>query len=301
MSWVRTVPAALQTALDTRATTLCMGLLITPVSGAPFGLASLNRDVNYNDGDGSVKYVSRYGFDPSAVQFTAGTGVDNAEASVLFGVPDSLNAFGITEEMIDSGYLDDARYILYLLDWSNLTTGNHAEIESGKLGDIWKVRGAARVETRSRTQQLSQRVVCETGSVTCRATFGDATTGCGFDAAGSWISGAITGVTEVDRVFTDSALAQADGYFQPGHIEWLTGDNAGRTYEVEQFDSGGIITLAHPTYYDVQAGDTFQIRKQCPKTKAACVAFGQILNFRGEPDTPEADSRSNQTPKALKK
>lgn len=299
MTWGRNVPAALQAKLDSRTTTLCMLLRITPVSGDAFGLSSTNVDVDYDDGNGTITYVSQAGFDPSAVAFTSGTGVDNSEAGILFGTADSL-VLGITEEMVDSGYLDEARYILYLIDYLDHPSGEHVEVASGKVGDIMKRRNAARVECRSRTQQLAQKGVCETGSITCRATFGDATTGCGFDISTTWVSGTVTFVHETDRQF-DTDLTDPVNTYAPGLVEWLTGDNTGRSYEVESYDATGIVTLAHPVYYDVQSGDTFRIRKECPKTRAACVAFGQILNFRGEPDTPEAESRSNQTPRTLHK
>lgn len=301
MTWKRYVHPDLLAHLQSRQTTCCELLKIIPVDGPTFGVASLDQNVTYDDGDGEIVYNAHYGFDGSAIAYSADNGIDNAEAKVLFGVQDTLNQFGITLDMVNSGYLDNATYVRYLVNYEDLGVGKHAELMSGPLGTIRIQQGRAGLcELRTRSQLLAQTAVCEVGSKSCRATFGDATTGCYYDVAPEWIAGTVTSVQEVDRQFTDSSLAQLSGYFYPGLVHWLTGDNAGKTIEIEQFDSGGIVTLAHPTYYAIQAGDTFEIRRDCAKDKPACIGFGQIKSMRAEPDTPEGDSRGNQAPRQLR-
>jgi len=291
----REISIALQSHLDTRVTTYTRLLKIMPVNGDPFGLTTLDVDVAYDDGygDGSTTYIAARGFNESALVANEGQGVDNAEAEIL--IADSAD-FGITRDQINSGYLDDARYRLYLVNYEDLSQG-HTIIGGGPIGEIVTSDGLLGVmETRSWSQLAKQKSVILPTSLTCHATFGDATTGC--YASVSWsATKTITGVgSESDRQFTASGLAGASGLYDFGLVEVMTGANAGKRIEVEGFTSGGIVSLAHPAPFAFANGDTFRIRQDCAKTFAACKAKGQTLNFRGLPHLPVADGDGLQTP-----
>ena len=142
-------------------------------------------------------------------------------------------------------------------------------------------------------------------SLSCRNTFGKNKNGvgCFADAEALWVEFEVTSVIESDRVFASSDLGQAADYFFPGIVEWVTGDNAGRKVEVEAF-AAGQVTLAHLTRALIQVGDTGRIRPDCTKIKAGprgCIAYGQMANMDAEADIPQAEARTNQTPRALKK
>ena len=285
----RSIPAALQSHLDTRVTTYTYLLKIMPVGGAAFGLARLDQDVTYL----TVTYKAARGFNESASAANEGQGVDNAEAEIL--IADS-SALGITVAQINSGYLDDAGWIMYLVNYADLTQG-HAVIGSGRVGEIRSMDGLlGAVELRSWSQLAKQKSVLWPTSITCLATFGDSTTGCG--AALTWsATQTVTSLgTETDRQFTASGLSGATSFYDHGLVQWLTGNNAGKSIEVELFTTGGIVGLAHPAPFAVQVGDTFKIRQDCAKTFAACKVYGQALNFRGLPHLPVADGDSLQTP-----
>jgi uncharacterized phage protein (TIGR02218 family) len=104
------------------------------------------------------------------------------------------------------------------------------------------------------------------------------------------------GVTmEWDGVIT--LPAPADAYFVPGIVEWLTGVNAGRQNEIEEYVSATRqITLAIPAHDDIAPGDTFRIRRDCDKSKAMCIAYGNLLRMRAEPELPRADGADLQSP-----
>lgn len=307
-AWLRYVHPELQASLDGRRTSLCRVLRIKPRNGPAFGIASLNRMVAYNDGNGVVEYCARYGFDPSAIEATANTSIDNAEVSALLGVPDSYDAWGITEEMIETGYLDGASFIQYLIDYENAGTGKHAELHSGKLGQIRLPRtGVCIVECRDRMQQLAQRSMCVRDSITCRNIFGQNKNGvgCFADAEALWVPFTVTNIVEADLEFASTDLTAADDTYFPGKVEWLTGDNVGRAQEVHSFLSVGgvgVVTLAHTTRSFIQLGDTGRIRPDCTKIRdgdRGCKFYGQIKNYDGELDTPEAESRMTQSPKGI--
>lgn len=286
----RSIPIALQSALDTSATTLTQLLRIAPANGAAFGLCLTNTDITYNDGDGSITYKSLYGFDDGAYQSSAGREVDNAEAKVLFAPSSGL---GLTEAQVRAGYLDGARFRILLVDYSNLA-GGHAILEWGFVGQIRSADGlSAMVELRGAQQMGRQKSVCERGSKTCRATFGDATTGCGFDLTGVGGSSTVAAPgSEADRVFTTLATIPV-----PGLVTFTSGANAGLSFEVEAYDAGEV-SLMFPTPYPIASSDAFDWREDCDKTFATCKVKGQHLNFRGEPYRPEAIGDALQFPGA---
>lgn len=285
----RTIPVALQSAFDTRATTLTQLLRIAPVNGPAFGLCLTNADLAYNDGEGSITYRSLYGFDDSAHQTSAGREVDNAEAKILFAPSAGL---GITEAQARAGYLDGARFRVLLVDYETLS--GHAVIDWGFVGQLRATDGLSFIaELRGAQQMTRQKSVCERGSKTCRATFGNAATGCGYNLAGVGGSSTVSTVgAEADRVFTTAATLPV-----PGLVTFTSGPNAGLSFEVESF-AGGTAGLMFPAPYAMTAGDAFNWRPDCDKRFATCKAYGQALNFRGEPHRPEAIGDMLQFPGA---
>lgn len=292
----RAISIALQAHLDTRATTYTALLKIMPVDGPAIGLTTLDVPVTY----AGTSYIAARGFNESAQESNEGQGVDTAEAEILFAA--DVGELGITVEQVNSGYLDDAGWIMYLVNYADLSMG-HVIVGSGRVGEVRSMDGLlGAIELRSWSQLAKQKSVIWPTSITCLATFGDATTGCGATLTWSATQTVTSIGAEADRQFTASALGGATGYYDFGLLEWLTGDNAGKSIEVEMFTSGGIVGLAHPVPFVVQAGDTFKIRQDCGtiglpgKTFEACKARGQHLNFRGLPHLPVADGDSLQTP-----
>ena len=304
--WLRHVPIELLESLQGGRTELCRLMKFKPLTGPAFGICSLNRAVLYDDdtADGELSYCARYGFDPAAVAASAGTAIDNSEFTALLGVADSFDAWGITQDMIDSGYLDGASFWHYLVDYADLTPGRHVEVHSGKIGQARLPRdGIAIIECRDRMQQLAQHSVCQKDSLTCRNDFGGNKNGvgCFADADALWVEFTVDTVLEADREFSSGDLLEDDDHFFPGKVEWLTGDNAGRAVEVEEF-AAGVVSLAHITRALIQVGDTGRIRPDCTKIKdgdRGCKFYGQMLNMDGEADIPEGESRNNQTPRNI--
>lgn len=101
--------------------------------------------------------------------------------------------------------------------------------------------------------------------------------------------GSLTAVT--DRAhFTATALAGlAANLFAYGVIEFLSGPNAGFRDEVKSSGVDGALVLRLGMPYLPQVGDQFVIQAGCDKRRATCKTFGNIINFRGEPDIPGTD------------
>lgn len=287
----RNVPG--QAHLDTGQTNLAWALRIQPRSGDAFGTTNTNGDAVIDDGQGEVRYIAAYGYDETAVASTSGQGVDNSEAQILFA---PLAEFGITVEMVDSGYLDGAKFHQYAYDYT--TNEIVALVHYGFLGEVrYFDKKLVIPDLVSLSQMAKQKGLCEAGSKTCRATDGDASTGC--PRVFVWTEDATVSAQgiESDRVFETAATVPV-----PAIIKWTGGLNAGRHSVVESFDVGdGVVGLRHPTPYAINIADTFDFHDHCDKKWETCKALlGPLAtsSFRGEPFRKESIGDALQTPGA---
>lgn len=298
----KTIPIALQSHLDQNATTTCRLLKIEAADGSVVGFSSTNKAIAYDDGDGEITYAIQSGFDHSALQSTNDASVDNAEARVV------LIGNQVTEAAVLAGKFDNAKWTVYQVNYEDLSQG-HRVVGHGYLGKPRIGKGGAWVsfELRSLVDKLRQ-VPWEKWSRRCRVRIFGSQVGeerfpCMYDASGEWVNDVVvTSVgTESDRTFTASALAQADDYFAPGMVEFTVGNNAGLSFEVEAFASGGTITLTFPTPYPIEDGDEFNIRRDCTREWSghnSCETYGNRPNFRGEPKIKIADGVAASVPGA---
>jgi uncharacterized phage protein (TIGR02218 family) len=295
----RSIPIALQSQLDEDGTTLCNLLKLTFRDGTVVGVTSLDQDVTYDDGAGEVTYKAALGVDLTTIETSANLEVDNSEGRMLLA-----ESGDVTEEKIEAGLMDYGRFVVYRVDWSDLSKGHY--IPPGGVGytGIAKVVDGLTgvIELRGLSQWLKQ-TYSEVYSVTCRAKFGGSR--CGYSASSLWQSHSVSAVSteEPDRIFvadSEPAVSGPNGAltFVPGLIEWQTGDNAGKYSEVEAID-GTTIYLRFGTQYNIGASDTFQIRPDCDKKKDTCKdSFDNLLNFRGEPHINGGDESSATIPGA---
>ena len=288
----RSIPSALQTHLNGSVTSTCRLLRITLTDGREFGLTTLDRDVTY---DGTT-YSAINGFDTSMIATDAGLSVDNAEASALL----SADIPGITLEMAERGELDDAQWLLMLVNWADLTMG-HVVLDAGDIGEVRTIDDTVYMpELLSYAARLRQPIG-HVWSRTCRAIFGtpaNSQTGCGVDTDYMWESGTVTGLgDEPRRVFADSSL-DLDPAPVPGRVQWVTGNNASnRLFQVEAYSNvSGTIALLEPTHFDIEVGDEFIIRPDCPKTPEACKFYNNWVNYKGEPLIPVGDGAAIMAP-----
>ena len=293
---MRTVPTALQAHLDGDSTTTCMLLKIRLTNGDVYGITSLDRDIEYDDGEDDITYVAANGFDPSAIAADIGYSVENAEGYAL--ISDDIP--GITVEMVEAGELDDAQWVAYLVNYEDLTDG-HLVLDAGDLGEVRTREGIVWIsELLSYAMRLRQPIG-HVWSRQCRATFGapaEERYGCGVDAEALWEAGEVTAVgSESDRAFTGDVTTTSPIDPFPGRVRWTTGQNVGRIYSVESFDAGTVV-LNEPTAYPIEVGDEYEIRPDCRKryTEDCIATWSNGANFRGEPFIPVGDATAIQIP-----
>src|SRR5690625_1737612 len=317
----RNIPPALAARLRDHSTTLCYLLKVVPREAETFGITTCNRDVDFDDGSGIRTYRAKRGYTASDTETKSDLSVNNAEAD---GLVAEYPADGVTKEGIARGDYDGAAYMHYLIDYEHPEDG-FVLVGSGTVGRVTTTDDLVmKLEMRSLTQTLKQNSMIELTSITCRAKFGDERCKMPLE----WVEGTVIGVgDELDRTFYVELFAPEDSlgnpeidsdtqgemtsdgfvldfpdeHFVPGVVHWDTGGNAGRENEVDTYEmtsNGAQITLVIPTHALIQVGDTFRIRQDCDKSRDMCRdRYANILNFRGEPDTPRGDAASLGAPK----
>jgi uncharacterized phage protein (TIGR02218 family) len=302
----RQYSAALQAHLDTYGTTLCFLLKITAKDGSKITVTSLDQDLDYDDGGGTLTYLSVIGLETSPQSYRADLDVDNSEATLL-----QYPSGDFTEEKISAGVLDFADFIVYRINYKKPEDG-HYIVTSGTTGAIRAMDGLAGVvELRGISQALKQTAAVELYSITCRATFGsqdgDEPFPCFFDTTSLWSSDTVLSVDseEPDRVFTATTTPAATGpngpvpSFVPGIVKFTSGQNSGAYVEIESL-VGDVITLRFALPFDIASSDGYDIRPDCAKRwREDCInIWDNELWFRGEPHIAAGDEASQVTPGA---
>jgi len=289
---MRTIPTALKAHLQQNVTTTCRLLSITLREGGVFGLTTLDRNVDYD----GVTYIAANGFDPSVIATDTGLSVDNAEATALLAV----NVPGISLEMAMAGDLDDASWELRLVNWADLSMG-HMVIDAGDIGEVTVSGESIYIpELLSYAMRLKQSIGY-VWSRRCRATFGtdpNTQTGCGVDASGMWRAGTVSAVGSEPQVVFAAAGLSLDQEPVPGRLRWTSGPNrSSRLYQVEGYSAvSHTIALLEPVPFLIEPGHQFEIRRDCNKSPSFCNAYGNLINYKGEPFIPVGDGLESMTP-----
>lgn len=322
MSGSRSISTDLQASIRSRAAGLTVLLKIVPVTPgySPLGVTKLDVDFEYDDGSGALTYSAQRGLTPANMQASSSMTVGNSETKSLLGVS---TAAAIEAADIRASAFDNAEYTFMVIDFDHPEYGHWIPPNGfGIVGQQTIDERGQQVtfELTDLTKLLKQSVV-ENWSRPCRAIYGSQPIGtgagvieqkypCGKDVSALW-SGTQT-VSDVGledtRTFTAGALGAADNFYVPGLLEWLTGDNVGRTEMVEAQSAAGVVSLKFPMAFPIQDGDTFKIRPDCTKVPDGingCKAnFSSVspvewkLHYRGEWQTPVADGDAISTPGA---
>lgn len=88
----------------------------------------------------------------------------------------------------------------------------------------------------------------------------------------------------------NATLAQANGWFNEGIIEFTSGSNNGVTRTIKSHATN-VLTLALALPNTPQVGDTFRLLAGCGRNMTTCKdKFNNLANYRGYPFIPSQDS-----------
>lgn len=280
----RTVSASLATHLATGKTRLSRCLLLDLRDGTSLGITDHDTDLSVALGDSPLTtFSASTGVIPSAVSLTLGLDADNLEARGPIGTD-------VTRAAVLGGRFNRARFRLFDVRWDSPT--EYMRLLAGKVSAAKVEGGEFILEMRSSTDAFNQTI----GRVLapyCSNDFGvnDPPRSYCQATPTTWIA-QVASVTDDLRftvTWTDSPAPTAAD-IRNGTVEFTSGALAG-TLPVEIFEltTGTTIDLYYPLVEAPTIGDLLLVTEGCPKTRAACKAFGQILNFRGFPDMPGTD------------
>jgi uncharacterized phage protein (TIGR02218 family) len=277
---MRFIPPALQTKLESGATTLARCWLVTRNDGAVQGFTDHDEDIVL---DGTT---CRAGAGLTASEATARLGlqIDGAEIS------GALSDDSLSEADLAAGLYDAAQVELWLVDWSE--PGLRVLLLKAVLGEVRREGSAFTAELRSLADRLDQ----ESGrlyTATCSADLGDAR--CKVDLGDPAFrgSGAVTALAGSSTFLASGLSGFADGWFTAGRLAFTGGANAGVAVEVKthRVDASGVtLALWQAMPEAIAPGDTFVVTAGCDKRFATCRdRFGNGDNFRGFPHIPGND------------
>jgi uncharacterized phage protein (TIGR02218 family) len=274
---MRTASAPLQSHLAGRSQTRCWMLKLELKDGAVIGVTDHDQDLPFDLGDGERTYRADTGIFPSDVALQAGLEPDNYEVTGPIGET-------VSREALLGGRFNSARAWLFQVNWRSLGSGPLRFMA----GDVVQTRpegGRFVLEVHNdfhRFNQPAGRLVTNN----CDADYGDSRCGAEVEA----IVGTVVSAIDAMRFTVSFAGSYASGHFNLGTVQALTGSLAGTApVEIFTWTAGGAITLFAPLADVPQVGDTFNIRRGCGKSRADCMARGNILNFRGYPEIPGSD------------
>jgi uncharacterized phage protein (TIGR02218 family) len=252
--------------------TLAILWKLTRTDDTIMGFTNHDKDIVYDD----VTYEAASAFTASAIKNNSSMAVDNLEVD---GILDNEK---ITEPDLMAGLYDGAQVEVYLVNYEDLTQGALI-MRTGTLGEFSIQKEMFTAEIRGLSQKIQQNI----GRIVtprCPAVLGDSK--CTVDLSGFTFSGVVSSVTD-NQTFNSSSLTQDAGYFKFGVIEWTGGSNAGLSMEVKSSPEVGLINLALPMPYNIEAGDEFNAVAGCNKAWTTCKdKFDNLVNFRGFPFVP---------------
>lgn len=257
----------------------CKLLRLDLKDGTKLGFTDHDLSLSYDlgDGAGSITYRPDLGMQVSNVQ--TGIGLDAGNFEVTF--PVSISPNPTTREAFLGGRFNRAETRLFEVIWSNLAAGER-KFMLGNCGE-WRVEGdKAIAEVRDERDRLNQTVGRQLQNQ-CDADYADQVQ---CFATPTEITGTVTAVTDAMRFTVSFTGTYADNFFNRGQVKGLTGGNAGLVAPIWTWTAAGAVELVFPLVEAPLVGDTFTVRDGCERTRAACMAHGQILNMRGFPEVP---------------
>ena len=208
-------------------------------------------------------------------------GADHIRVPLIFYRKDDLaGLIWFSEDTIDHAQLS-----LFWVNWQDTTAG-HIPLYQGSMGEIRLSGQVFEAELRSLSQTLQQTVgkIC---TPECRADLGDED--CQVTLRHYQTMGDVASVLAPDH-FTDAQRTESDGWFDYGHLLWVSGANAGLR-SVVKHAAGTELILQEAPPAAITMGDRYRLFAGCDRRALTCRdKFDNLINFQGEPQVPGLDA-----------
>ena len=250
------------------------------LSGLTFYYADYDMDIVFGG-----KTYSHKGpvFERDKIEVSSKITVDKMNIDISVDETDTIGG-SPTMHVAHNGGLDDATLSLLYCYMSapgvvvgtlEQFTGDIDINDGGGLGMQWEVK--------SSVQRLNVEWPLHKYYPTCPYTLYDA--GCGLNLADYMTTGTVTAVTSQQEFTTNINLA--DGYFNQGGIEWLSGPLSGADAPIKNSYADGVMVMLIPLESVPVVGNTFRVYPGCEKTPAICTSkFNNFLRNRATPYIP---------------
>lgn len=207
-----------------------------------------------------------------------------------------MNENMLSQSLVQSGFLNNAKFELYHVNWHNLS--EFTLIKKGFVGGVTFLGGEIKLEMRGLTAPLNNkygRLLQER----CDAKFADDRCKINAELA---VYNAAGHVSELASTHTFGVALPANiinGYFEHGYLEWQTGDNASISevrYKIERQykKSNGrhLIELQQNMKFEIKLNDQMKLKMGCAKSFDTCAnKFSNGTQFRGFSHMPGKNFR----------
>lgn len=220
---------------------------------------------------GGHTFKPSIGTTPSAIDRDVDLKASNMEIDVL------IDDVEISEADLRSRKLDGARIEVVDVDWTDPDGEPQIVLLIGQLGTM-QMAGRTAVLSLVSIEYLLSEPVGRTIMLPCDADLGDSRCGYDLTADPCTVTAAVTRLA-----FIAVALSAADGHYNGGKGVWLTGSNAGNTFDIKRYvASTHMVELYEPVPFDIEAGDTAELYRGCDKTFETCRdVFSNQENHQG--------------------
>ena len=255
----------------------------------------LDADFDYTLPD-ARRFVRGPIFKRGSIRQTVGLSVDNLSlafypqasgAAVMFGGQSLLAA-------AQNGSLRGASLLLERLifdvDHANTYKGLWTEF-AGTMAVKNTAGGVIKADVLSELNLLDTPMPRDIYQSQCKNQVFDAR--CGLNKAAWQTNASVGGISSGAAnfvEFTTTLQAIANGWFDQGVLQFVTGSNAGIKRTVKSF-AFGAFKFALPWPRAIQAGDTFIAWPGCSRNKQVCESkFNNLIRYRGEPFIPQPET-----------
>jgi len=266
--------------LATGATTLCQCWAVSRRDGVVLGFTDHDRDLAFE----GIVFRAASGMTARALQTGTGLAVDNSEAV------GALSDASVSEADLMAGRFDGAEVQNWIVNWQDV--GQRLMQFRGTFGEVSRAGGAFRAELRGLSEGLNQ-VQGLAYQRACSAVLGDARCGVDLRRAGMALEAPIA-ARGAAGVYSVAAVAGfAEGWFQRGRAQVMTGAAAGLVGLVKFDQTEGLLRRMDLWVDFARApavGDVMRLEAGCDKLAATCRdKFGNFAKFRGFPHIPGED------------